>query len=132
MESTQANSPKHVVTTNEFNAKYRSKKEVYRFLAFDCGVYLPAYDTVPIWHLRDIAAGKRKYIKALGVKTIQVPHFDGLTFDTMIVNAKKHPGFSNFLPSEPREVEKLPRAYLANLIYTIVGEPFKQWVRERM
>ena len=101
-------------------------------MAFDCGVYLPAYDTVTIWHLRDIASGKRKYIKAIAVKTIQVPHFDGLTFDTMIVNAKKHPGFSSFLPMEPREVEKLPRAYLANLIYTIVGDPFKQWVRKRM
>ena len=50
----------------------------------------------------------------------------------MIVNARKHPGFSNYLPTEPREVEKLPRAYLANLIYTIVGEAFKHWVGERM
>ena len=105
---------------------------MFRFLAFDCGIYLPAYDAVTVWHLRDIAAGKRKHIKAAAVKTIQVPHFDGLTFDTMIVNARKHPGFSNYLPVEPREVEKLPRAYLANLIYTIIGEPFKHWVGERM
>ena len=32
------------------------------------------------------------------------------------------------LPIEPREVEKLPRAYLANVIYTIVGKPFRDWV----
>ena len=50
----------------------------------------------------------------------------------MIVNAKKHPGFSNYLPAEPREVEKLPRAYIANLIYTIIGEPFKQWVQQQI
>ena len=55
------------------------------------------------------------------MKTIQVPHFEGLTFDTMLHNAKKHPGFINYLPDEEREVEKLPRSYLANLIYTIVG-----------
>ena len=27
----------------EFAAKYRSKREVYNFLAVDAGVYLPAY-----------------------------------------------------------------------------------------
>ena len=26
----------------------------------------------------------------------------------------------------------LPRAYLANIIYTLVGEPFKQWVEQRV
>ena len=59
-----------MVTTAEFNSKYRSKNEVYRFLAFECGIYLPSYNSVSIFHLRDIAAGKRKYIKATEVKTI--------------------------------------------------------------
>ena len=116
----------------EFNAKYRSKNEVYRFLAFDCGVYLPSYDAITIWHLRDIAAGKKKYIKATEVKHIAVPHFEGLTFDTMLHNAKKHPAFDKFLPAEAREVEKLPRQYLANLIYTVIGESFKDWVQEKI
>ena len=132
MESTQANSQKQIVTTAEFNAKFRSKNEVYRFLAFECGVYLPAYATITIWHLRDIAAGKRKHIKSTAVKTIQVPHFEGLSFDSMLHNAKKHPGLINYLPAEEREIEKLPRAYLANLIYTIVGERFRDWVKEKV
>jgi hypothetical protein len=29
---------------------------------------------------------------------------------------------------EQREVEKLPRAYIANVIYTIIGANFKEWV----
>ena len=61
-----------------------------------------------------------------------MPHFEGLTFDTMLHNAKKHPGFTNYLPTENKEVEKLPRPYLANLIYTIVGEKFKEWVKQRV
>ena len=32
------------------------------------------------------------------------------------------------LPIEQREIEKLPRAYIANVIYTVVGQPFKEWV----
>ena len=40
------------------------------FLSFNVGAYLPAYDTVTVWHLRDIASGKRKLIKSNDVKTI--------------------------------------------------------------
>jgi len=31
------------ISAAEFGAKYRSKREVYNFLAVDAGVYLPAY-----------------------------------------------------------------------------------------
>ena len=37
-----------------------------------------------------------------------------------------------YLPLVKREREKLPREYLGNLLYTIVGEPFKQWVDGRV
>ena len=29
-------------------------------------------------------------------------------------------------------MEKLPRQYIANVIYTIVGPPFAQWVKAQM
>jgi len=50
----------------------------------------------------------------------------------MIYNAKKFPGFLNYLPADEREVEKLPRAYIANLIYTIVGDKFRTWIEEKI
>ena len=62
--SSQAAQQKEVVTTAEFMAKYRSKPEVFRFLSFDVGAYLPPYGAVTVWHLRDLAGGKRKFIKA--------------------------------------------------------------------
>jgi len=46
-----------IITTNEFNSKFRSKREVYQFLAFDVGAYLPSFDSVTIWHLRDLGSG---------------------------------------------------------------------------
>ena len=36
------------------------------------------------------------------------------------------------LPLEEKEVDKLPRQYIANLIYTLVGQPFQQWVNQVM
>ena len=71
-------------------------------------------------------------IKAAAVKTIFVPHFEGLSSATMLSHARNWPAVGLALPMEPREVEKLPRAYLANLIYTCVGDPFKTWVDEEI
>ena len=34
----------------------------------------------------------------------------------------------NALPVEA-EIKKLPRQYIANVIYTLVGDPFYQWVQ---
>ena len=39
-----------------------------------------------------------------------------------------HQTVSEALPTEPKEIRKLPRAYLANLIYTLVGKSFADWV----
>ena len=71
------------VNANSFGAKYQSKREVYRFLSHDVGTYLSTYETMTIFHLRDLMAGKRKRIKAVDVKVIQVPHFKGLKIDAM-------------------------------------------------
>ena len=37
-----------------------------------------------------------------------------------------------YLPETPKEILKLPRAYLGNVLYTVVGDPFKRWVKEQM
>ena len=36
------------------------------------------------------------------------------------------------LPEPKKEVDKLPREYLANVVYTILGNPFQQWVYARI
>jgi hypothetical protein len=53
--------PQHQqISAKEFAAKYNSKRECYNFLAVDAGVYLPAYDQVTIYFLKDIISGKKK------------------------------------------------------------------------
>ena len=46
----------------------------------------------------------------------------------MLGHAKAFPQVFKALPSEEAEIAKLPRAYISNVIYTLVGPPFKQWV----
>ena len=35
-------------------------------------------------------------------------------------------------PTEAREIDKLPRQYITNVIYTLVGKPFALWVDQRV
>ena len=48
------------VSAKGFAAKYSSKREVYNFLAVDVGVYLPHFDQITIYFLRDLTHGKKK------------------------------------------------------------------------
>ena len=43
-----------------FSAKFRSKKEVWNFLAIEVGAYLPPYNNVTIYHMRDLVSGVKK------------------------------------------------------------------------
>ena len=61
------------IPAKEFAAKYAAKREVYRFLTNDCKVYLSGYETMTIWHMRDLAMNRRKRIPLDAVKNIQIP-----------------------------------------------------------
>ena len=52
------------MTAKEFGAKTRSKREIYRFLQSEVLAYLGEYQTMTVWHLRDIVAGDRQLIRA--------------------------------------------------------------------
>ena len=122
--------PRVSVDAATFGAKYQSKREVFRFLTHDCGAFLGSYESMTIYHMADLVAGRRKRIKQVDVKHITVPFFEGLKIETMLEYAAQYPEVMQALPMVQREREKLPRGYLANVIYTIVGEPFKTWVEQ--
>lgn len=76
--------------------------------------------------MRDIVAGRRKMIKQADARIISVPFFEGLSIEKMLQWAKTRPeNIMEALPMIEREVMKLPRAYIANVIFTIAGEAFK-------
>ena len=109
------------VSAGEFGDKFQSKGEVFKFLTHDCSTYLPGYESVTIFHMRDLVSGKKIRIKDVDVKHIIVPHFEGLKVETMLEYAETKPFVMACLPAVQRERESLPRQYLANVIYTKVG-----------
>ena len=59
-----------------------------------------------------------------------MPHYETLTLDTILDFGLSHTAVVNALPIIA-ETRKMPRQYLVNCIYTLCGEPFKQWVKQR-
>ena len=84
------------VNIQSFQAKYQSKRECYNFLTVQVEIYLPAYETVTIYFLKDIISGKKKRkcrihffsnravdVKAKSVRTICIPQYEGLAMKDM-------------------------------------------------
>ena len=85
-------------------------------------------DSVTIYHLKELASKQRTWIKCNEVKLLNVPHFKGLKFELILEYAKQYPEVMAALPSIEREIIKLPREYLCNVIHTLIGDPFYFWV----
>ena len=84
-----------------------------------------------MFHCKDLASGSKTIIKASAVKHINVPQFDGLTVEDMLDYANDKPEVWRALPPK-KEIPKLPRQYIANVIYTLVGQPFYDWVETQI
>ena len=95
---------------------------------------MPDYQTVTVWHLRDLCASKRRIIKCDDVKVIQLPHYSGLAIEDILEFAQQHNNgeVMNSLPENMKETLKMPRSYLANVVYTIVGDAFQDWANARI
>ena len=48
------------ISAQAFAAKFKSKKEIYQLLTVDAKAYLPTYDCITIFFLKDIISGKKK------------------------------------------------------------------------
>ena len=94
------------ITAAQFAAKYNSKREVYRFVSVDCGAYVSSMETMTVWHLRDLAMGKKKMIKCNQVAHIELPHFEGLEVDKILNFARVwHQGpIMMYLPAVEHEI----------------------------
>ena len=81
--------------------------------------------------MRDLASGKKRIMKNDKVKVIIIPQYDGLQVERMLEFAEDHPQVFEFLPIK-KEVKKLSRAYIGNVIYTVIGERFNEWVNDKV
>ena len=107
---------------------------VYRFLATDCSIFLPPKGTVTVWHLRDMVANKRLKLRANAVKTIQLPYFEGLYIKDLLAWASlwQNGHILQYFPLIEKEIQKLPRSYIACVIYSCADADFKAFVDQQI
>ena len=58
---------------------------------------------------------------------ISVPQFDGLSIESILERGREHPELEQYLPEE-RDLERLPRQYIATIVRGLLKEKFDVWV----
>ena len=118
--------PKTVpVSSKSFSAKYRSKREIYNFLGTDVGVFLPPYDNITIYFLKELMGGQKKMLSTSNIRTIHIPQYEGLGVkDIRQYLDENHPEVYHYLPEPSLELPKVPKQWLANVCTTILKEEF--------
>ena len=98
------------ISVKEFAAKYNTKREVYKFLVVDGARYCPPIDTVSIWHLKEMASGKKGSIRLKDIDKLVVPNYEELTIERIVEWAQRHhTAFCNRYFPLDRELLRFPR-----------------------
>ena len=70
-------------------------------------------------------------IKCDNVKVIYVPYYESLTVELITLEALKYPEIEPYWPHE-RDLPRINRGWLCNMINTVVGPRFGMWVTENV
>lgn len=118
------------ISSKEFAAKYRSKREIYNFLACDVGIYLPPYDNITIYFLKELMSRKKKMLRTTQIRTMHVPQYEGLGIkEIRQFLDENHPEVYAYLPEPSLELPKTPKQWIINVVATILQDEFSKWVK---
>ena len=93
---------------------------------------MPPYENVTIYHMRDLVSGTKKIIKADGIRALHVPQYETLTIKKILAEAKNVPDIMEKMPDNDTETFKFPKSYVCNICYTVLGENFKECIKEQI
>ena len=141
------------ITSKELAAKFSTKREVYSFLTIDCKAYLPDYSTLTIvsarclqhrpiqsvltsgiflqYFLKDLIAGRKRFLKDHECRHLQVPQYKSLSLDKLALFINGYPEVHWYYPDN-QEMRKLPKQWITNVAYAILGDTFSGWVKEQI
>ena len=94
----------------------------------DCHAYLAPYECHTIYFLKAIIQGTKKFVGCDNVRYLSLPQYEGLGIREILEQAIGFGVVNDYLP-DPEEFRKLPRQWLINVTYTLVGQPFADWAK---
>ena len=60
-----------------------------------------------------------------------MPQYAGLSMDDILVKARTIQSVLERLPAD-KEILKLPKQWVVNVVYTQAGDPFAAWVQQKV
>ena len=88
-------------------------------------------DNVTIYFLKDIIARKKRKLNNAEVHTLHLPHYKCLSLEKIFAFVAGQSRIESYLPDEP-DLAHVPKQWIVNVCAAVIGEPFKQWVREQI
>ena len=104
------------MSINQISIRARSKKEIYRLLQIEAYVYLPPIQQANRRYIAEVISGKKKvsrasdvqqHLKNNQIKSIQVPHLQGLSMSNILDFARSNADIDQYLPVF-KMAEKVP------------------------
>ena len=99
-----------------------------RLLTVDVGLYLPPYKCLNVYFMKALVAGKKKAIKTTAVRHLYAPQYDTLSVGKLLDFAAAYAAVEEYLP-EARDIPLLPRQWVLNVCFTVIGSDFGDFVR---
>jgi hypothetical protein len=65
------------------------------------------------------------------VKHAFVPFYKNITIESMLEFAKQYEEVWKYLPEE-RDIGNLPRQWITDILASVIGKPFQDWVEEKI
>ena len=81
--------------------------------------------------MKDLVNGKKKYIKDHQCRHLQVPQYKSLKVQFLYDFIGQYPETFPYYPDES-EIHKLPKQWIVNVAYSILGSTFSAWVKEQI
>ena len=66
---------------------------------------------------------------AKDIQVLFAPHYKGLKIQSFLEEGYKDPNVKHYLPDQ-KDLYRLPRQYIVNIIYTLIGQPIKDFVNK--
>ena len=70
-------------------------------------------------------------VKNSNLQQIYLPHYESLTIQKIFGYLKQYPAMSSYFP-DGNEIYKCPRQWIANVGFSVIQDPFGQWVKQQM
>ena len=97
----------------------------------DCNIFLPPYENVTIYFLKALISNEKKPIFGHEVRHVTIPQYDGLALSDIARFVTQHADVQPYLP-DGKEINKVPKAWVANVCATVLGDTFTNWVSSQV